>query len=331
MDRLVPGITTVTTNAQYYALHGLVAWHAQRRRLAIDATLSLLRRVEVVMGAVSTRHRQVDPLAHLALPEPHGYAKIAPTLGAAGGVDIEELAAGRYAKSDEGFWGAYRGSEGSLRITAGSELVPGEQFDHVMVESGLGDVFSLADRAALDMSVLDENAHLCTCRSASSTLGELFVKGLPAGQLVGAFGETLPGTTKPDGRPAQAELSERFQDWSWPQWCLGVLFLGARRARELDGDELHGFQGHDPELVNEELSPLWLAKRIDEWYDRPVRDFARWLTEIMPNRSQRTALRKAGRDARTGLLKIPSQVHLRDDYVSRTGREGEGQLSLRLD
>ena len=67
------------------------------------------------------------------------------------------------------------------------------------------------------------------------------------------------------------------------------------------------------------------------WHGRSVRDFARWLADIMVNRSQRLALRKARPDARTGVLKIPSRVHLRDRFIFRDSREGGGQASLRLD
>ena len=114
-------------------------------------------------------------------------------------------------------------------------------------------------------------------------------------------------------------------------WSLSVLLLGARRSRELSGHELSGFQGDDPEDIFEELSPAWLASQADIWRDRPLREFARWLTDVMVNRSQRLALRKARPDARIGVLKIPSRVHLRDQFIFRDSREGGGQASLRLD
>ena len=61
----------------------------------------------------------------------------------------------------------------------------------------------------------------------------------------------------------------------------------------------------------------WRA-RSRMWHDRPVRDFARWLAEVMLNRSQRLAWRKARPDRKTGEVKIPTRVHLRDGFVSGT-------------
>jgi hypothetical protein len=44
VDRLVPGVTTVTLNARYYALHGLVAAEASNRDL--DAAAAQARGFE---------------------------------------------------------------------------------------------------------------------------------------------------------------------------------------------------------------------------------------------------------------------------------------------
>ena len=108
VDRLVPGVTTVTLNARYYALHGLVAAEASNRDLAVVAAQELLRRAEVVLGAVSARHLRAEPNAHRALSRPHGYDVIAPRLDV-GGVETGALAArGEYAESAWGFWPPYR-------------------------------------------------------------------------------------------------------------------------------------------------------------------------------------------------------------------------------
>src|SRR5580693_7504855 len=84
VDRLVPGVTTVTLNARYYALHGLVAAEASNRDLDAAAARELLRRAEVVIGAVSARHLRVEPDAHRGLSRPHGYDVIAPHVDAGG-------------------------------------------------------------------------------------------------------------------------------------------------------------------------------------------------------------------------------------------------------
>ena len=48
-DRLVPGVTTVTLNARYYSLHGLVAAEAKKRGLDLVAAKDLMRRAEVAL------------------------------------------------------------------------------------------------------------------------------------------------------------------------------------------------------------------------------------------------------------------------------------------
>jgi hypothetical protein len=52
-ELLVPGVTTVTPHARYYALHALIAVEAARRGLAEGQIQDLLRRAEVVVAAVS--------------------------------------------------------------------------------------------------------------------------------------------------------------------------------------------------------------------------------------------------------------------------------------
>lgn len=435
VDRLVPGVTTVTLNARYYPLHGLIAAEAQDRGLGLPAAQVLMRRAEVVIGAVSARHLHADPAAHRALSRPHGYDAILPQVST-GSVRIDELAVpGAYAQPAWGFWGPYRGSEVVLRIMDANEFAPGEQFDSDLVRAGLADVLPLARQDVLHPDVLEGNAHLCVCQSAGShdgswlahllaqpgipderqtrawtrrqtlrivarcveltsvkqvsrdvsrvlaygdesaedpflassviaaqwrgvilrnhsvgawrdlwawivnsidgltsraTLGDRLAGALPS-QTVGQFMDNLPPTRALDGRPAPAEFDRALLKANLPVWGLGILLLGARRSRELAGHELTGFQGTDPEDIYEELSPLWLADQAQTWRDRPIQDFARWLTEIMINRSQRLALRKARPDARTGRLRIPSRVYVRDGFIFRHSPEGGGQASLRLD
>lgn len=165
---------------------------------------------------------------------------------------------------------------------------------------------------------------------ARATLGDLFAGELPD-QAVGAFSAQLPATRTPDGQPARAELDRDLAECDLARQYLSILLLGARRSRELTGNELAGFQGREAGDINEELAPAWLASQVDDWRDQSVQDFARWLTELMINRSQRLALGKASPDRKTGVLKIPSRVYLRDGFIFRDSSEGGGRASLRLD
>ena len=435
VDRLLPGVTTVTLNARYYALHGLVAMEAHSQAMDLPAAQHLLRRVEVTIGAVSARHLHVAPGRHAALSRPHGYDLISPQVRE-GTVNIGALAAPRkYAQPSWGFWGAYRGSESVLRIvTQANDISPGERLNAKAVSEGLADMISLAAQDTLSTDLLDSHEHLCICRSADSVdgawladlfaapgadqpvtragvrrqtlrmiarsiqltsvqrvtrdispflayaveatedavlgsmdiaaewrglilrnisvsawrelwawvvngigglttraaLADEFADALPSG-TVSAFRAQLPGTRTADGRLAPAEIDEGLLTVDDPQYCLSALALGAQRCRELAGHELHGFQGHDQHDVFEELSPAWMADQLETWNDRSVRDFARWLTNVMLNRSQRLALRKARLDPRKGIFKIPTRVYLRDELVFRDSAETGGDASLRWD
>ena len=124
VDRLVPGVTTVTLNARYYPLHGLVAAEARKRSLDLAERADLMRRAEVTIGAVSARHLHVAPGPHHALSRPHGYDMIVSQVHA-GSVDIGALAApGVYAQPSWGFWSAYRGSEAILQISGRTSSRP---------------------------------------------------------------------------------------------------------------------------------------------------------------------------------------------------------------
>jgi hypothetical protein len=435
VDRLVPGVTTVTLNARYYPLHGLIATEARDRNMGLSAAQDLLRRVEVTIGAVSARHLHTDPDDHAALSRPHGYDIISPRVRD-GNIEIGALAAPYvYAQPPWGFWSAYRGSEMVLRIvTRANDIAPGEQLDLHAVSEGLGDLLRLAAQSTLDTDSLDSHAHLCICRSISSldgawlanlfaapyadrpttragvrrqtlrviarsiqltnmefvtrdmtpflayrdqaieddvlasmditaewrglvlrnisvtawrdlwawvvngidglttraSLADRFADALPPG-TVGAFRAKLPQTLTTAGRAAPAEMDADLKATNDPHYSLGLLILGAQRARELSGHELHGFQGHDPEDIFEELAPAWMAGQLDAWNDRSVRDFASWLTDVMLNRSQRLALRKARPDVKKGILKIPTRVYLRDGFVFCDSSETGGPASLRLD
>jgi hypothetical protein len=83
--RLLPGVTTVTPHARYYMLHGLVASEIERQGLGAADAQKLVRRCEVVLGAISTLHQ--DP--HPGMSRAHGSDKIVPAL--ASGAALETL------------------------------------------------------------------------------------------------------------------------------------------------------------------------------------------------------------------------------------------------
>ena len=74
VERLLPGVITTTTGARYYGLHTLAWADARARDLEDEAAEEFVRRCEVVMAAVSLRHREVGHLRRL--PAAHGEDQI---------------------------------------------------------------------------------------------------------------------------------------------------------------------------------------------------------------------------------------------------------------
>jgi len=164
VDRLVPGVTTVTPHARYYALHGLVAAHADAAGLTAPAAQELLRRAEVALAAVSFAHHSPE---HEWLPRAHGVDALAHRLHS-GSVAVAESAVpgkGGYVRNAWGFWGPYAGSETVLGIlNPGPMPVPGPQLDGTAVRDGLGELLDLAAEETLRVEDLAPlGARLCVC------------------------------------------------------------------------------------------------------------------------------------------------------------------------
>ncbi len=172
VDRLVPGVTAVTPHARYYALHGLVAAHADAVGLAIPATQTLLRRTEVALATVSFAHH---PQSLEWLPRAHGVDSLARRLHS-GVVEVGEAATpGKegYVRNSWGFWGPYSGSETALGILGSGPMpVPGPRLDATAVRGGLGELLELAHENTLrveDLASLSER--LCVCAGGDQSDG----------------------------------------------------------------------------------------------------------------------------------------------------------------
>ncbi len=164
--------------------------------------------------------------------------------------------------------------------------------------------------------------------STRNRLGDRFASEMPS-STVHLWMESLPAT-KEAGRLIDAESLVHEQERTGPERQLAVLALGAQRAGELEGDVFRGFTARRPDDRYEELSPLWLQDQLLTWRDRPLADFARHLTHLLVNRSQRLALAKARPDRTTGWIQVPTRLLTRDEYLFTHGSEGRGSASLRL-
>jgi hypothetical protein len=145
---------------------------------------------------------------------------------------------------------------------------------------------------------------------------------------VSEFVAALPSTRTVEGAPAPAEHDPAVTGAAEPLKALMILMLGGVRHGDLTGHELLGFRGEGAD-IGEELAPLWMARRIEAWAARSMKDFVADLVDVLINRSQRLALRRSVFDKRSGAVKIPTRVHVRDEFVFQDSQEGAGNVSLR--
>lgn len=168
--QLLPGVTTVTPHARYYTLHALAALEAHERGLVAAEAAELLRRTEVVMGAVTYAHGE-----HRGFGAPHGGDAIGPAV-ASGSVDVTGLSArGQYSRARWGYWGPYRGSEALLGLAqwSGDSIAPADGMPTTPFRKGFDGLLALAAEERLDVATLHAHSHLCLCAAATQPDGAL--------------------------------------------------------------------------------------------------------------------------------------------------------------
>lgn len=178
-------VTTVTTGARYYALHGLVAQEATNRGLDDDQARDLLRRCEVAIALATLAHQGSDDHNPNRGAIPHAADRLR-VLWRAGPVDLPKVARdgdGTYIQAKWGVLGStYRGAEMTMKVMDPSGFAPGPGYDDSVVRAALGDVFDLAEMAHVSQEAASAFGHLCLCRAAT---------GPDASWLRGVF--TAPG------------------------------------------------------------------------------------------------------------------------------------------
>lgn len=172
VDHLAPGVTAVTPHGRYYAVHGLIAAHAQDVGLEALEAQRLLRRAEVVLAAVSYAHH---PQGVDWLPRAHGLDALARRLHA-GSVDVTEaMLPGKdgYVRNSWGFWGPYAGSEITLGILSPGQMpTPGPRLDESAVCAGLVGLLELAEVDQLQVGDLASVGDmLCVCAGGNQPDG----------------------------------------------------------------------------------------------------------------------------------------------------------------
>jgi hypothetical protein len=170
--RLVPGVTTVTPHARYFAVHGLVMAEVRARGLERAEAQDLMRRTEVALAAVSFAHHggHDSPLGRA-----HGTDILAQQLRD-GTLDLEEVSAagkGGYVGASWGFSGAYVGSEMTVGVL-GAGREPGPACDEALLRRSLGGLLELAGQDQIRIADLTGYVDLCICAGAGAEDGDWF-------------------------------------------------------------------------------------------------------------------------------------------------------------
>jgi hypothetical protein len=162
--------------------------------------------------------------------------------------------------------------------------------------------------------------------STRSELIAMFADALPAMSL-GSFENELPPTVDVHGDPADAESIVRSDKHTLPAESLALILLGCRRSAELTGPSRSALVGNERKVVV--LSPLWVESWVATRRPLQLKDVAAELTDVLLDRAQRIALSKMR--MRNGRMWLPSVVGERGGHLYTVGREGRGNVGLRLD
>lgn len=214
----------------------------------------------------------------------------------------------------------------AVTISTGPTSAAAELMDRIMFDPVLASHPSLGGLVALPRwrGALLRRESVYAWRLIWHNLSRLVEGARPVSDLITAFADQLPETSltafrsnlparlDQDGhaRRAEREVAELPELQRW----LARLILGADRLGELDPDELIGFRGADEHRrgVWEELSPGWVASRLDAHAGRSVRDLGHAIATTLIARSQRVALQKSYFDPRRQQLSFPARLHVRD-------------------
>lgn len=113
---LMPGVTSLTTIARYYAFYWALAEFADSRDLDVSACRSLVRNAEVTLAWASA----IDPASgNLTGPRSmHGADAVVRLLQLGRAEHLARVGAGSYSERSWGFWSQYGGSSVVLKIAA---------------------------------------------------------------------------------------------------------------------------------------------------------------------------------------------------------------------
>lgn len=155
VDRLVPGMSTVTRYIRYHSMYAAIAAHAEREKLDVAGCRQLVRRCEVLLAA-SAHEADRDGESWAA----HGVDRVrrflTPGVELAGAADEEQLNSS-YSPRRWGFWDQYGGPATVLGLVGvrGGVLVPGRHACPVAVQDAFAPLLSLAAQDVVSRAELD--------------------------------------------------------------------------------------------------------------------------------------------------------------------------------
>ncbi len=155
VDRLVPGVSTVTRYVRYHSMYAAIAAHAEQNALDVTACRRLVRRCEVLLAALR-RHQAETDTAWSA----HGVDRVrrfcAQELELARAADEEQLNQS-YSPRRWGFWDQYGGPAmvlGMVDVREGA-LRPGRHACPAAVQELFAPLLSLAARDVVSFADLE--------------------------------------------------------------------------------------------------------------------------------------------------------------------------------
>ncbi|QES18877.1 hypothetical protein DEJ46_07090 [Streptomyces venezuelae] len=155
VDRLVPGVSTVTRYIRYHSMYAAIAAHARQNASDAAACRRLVRRSEVLLAALRQHHADTD-----ATWSAHGIDRVrrfcAEELELARAADEEQLNQS-YSPRRWGFWDQYGGPAtvlGTVAVREGA-LRPGRHACPPGVTELFAPLLSLASRDAVSFEALE--------------------------------------------------------------------------------------------------------------------------------------------------------------------------------
>ncbi len=156
VDRLVPGVSTVTRYIRYHSLYAAIAAHAERKALDLAACRRLVRRCEVLMAALQHDVETADDAWF-----PHGVDRVrrfrTQELDLARAADPEDVNQS-YSPRRWGFWDQYGGSAtvlGTVEVRDGA-LRPGRHPCPAALRELFAPLLSLAEQDVVPLVELDQ-------------------------------------------------------------------------------------------------------------------------------------------------------------------------------